>query len=85
MFASILGLQLLFKKNFPLVVLSLPFSLILKRVENQWNIFKSLPSWTHSELSGIDIKKPSCKNVLVNNQEDIEISLQVILLITIRI
>jgi len=51
-------------------------SLILKRVENQWNIFKSLPSWTHSELSGIDIKEPSCKNVLVNNQEDIEISLQ---------
>ena len=84
MFASILGLQLLFKKNFPLF-LSLPFSLILKRVENQWNIFKSLPSWTHSELSGIDIKEPSCKNVLVNNQEDIEISLQVILLITIRI
>ena len=84
MFAYILGLQLLFKRIFPLFVLSLPFSLILKRVENQWNIFKSLPSWTHSELSGIDIKESNCKNVLVNNQEDIGISLQVIFTIRIR-
>ena len=80
MFAYILGLP-----PFCFITLEFHFSLILQTLENQWNIFKSLPSWTHSELSGVDIKEPSCKNILVNNQEEIGISLRVILLFTIRI